>query len=929
MKQCQRIPSFLSETRGELFSNEVYVYTYMLLLYGQDDYIHRVVEIFKGFDPSPNAKSMKSIYCEPDYDLLNGENIYRQEFRKLALLTAAQFEHMGLFQDILEQEDTHLVVTIEDLNEFYKFSPTACLNFLKYRVKIQRVQRSSVTTLLDYYKDGFARANLYTTQEKLDSVDIIEVLLDHSAPDFQILNLLEKSKDLEKPICLLIMKQKFELASAFLLHSKNTDSYKNSSLELYAKIAIENDSYDILKFLKKLFPLEYVASERTFLIPLMTSFQRSNRMWIDKVQLLKSLMGYTTYIKMEGILIYMLRALEHEEIHRNPLYYSANILLLACNIVELCRLSVTKYNFLEAYTQKIEELVIGVTATFIEEMEDEIQLRAMVFEKDDNNKDSIELITKYNIIKIMNNKNMEKIALELWTSDYDVKGSFMTTSSALKIIMYDSFNKPRDVISDYMFFNWKFRSMENFEHHLYQFEVWKKSMKAKFIVEGLFLAILTVIFQYYLLDAIQAANSVNESYNSFNTNLNTALGQRMLRGRMLQPPPTNTQNQTQTTSSPGGFDISSLDSATQQQILDQYSSFEGQAYQYFESMQVTVFFGFIAMTFALKVLLVMAFSYKTKQEFKFFTVNNILDLIIFTLFLIRVILEYSTYINGVYAQDSNADMGQKYYENIFEEADHEVFLAYLYCVASTCLWLRIILMFRLTRFLGPLIKMIQSMIFDISVFIVLYSAQMIVFASIGNLLFTDVDEYGDFYSAIKTLFLASLGSFDFDTLKDNSKGSEVGDIYIIVFVVVNNVLLLNLLIAILSSTYAMLEDKKLVLYINEILKLRPTLAYNKMCSSLVASFPPWNIVPFAFTPFIMAKKNSSKLNEVVFHFEYVPIMLLFLLIYSLIHILLIPIAYLKGIIIKVQLLANKNLETSVFSRILGMFFFIFFGLFIL
>jgi hypothetical protein len=30
----------------------------------------------------------------------------------------------------------------------------------------------------------------------------------------------------------------------------------------------------------------------------------------------------------------------------------------------------------------------------------------------------------------MKKKNMEKIAFELRTSDYDVKGSFMTTSSA-------------------------------------------------------------------------------------------------------------------------------------------------------------------------------------------------------------------------------------------------------------------------------------------------------------------------------------------------------------------------------------------------------------------------------------------------------------------------------------------------------------------
>lgn len=148
-------------------------------------------------------------------------------------------------------------------------------------------------------------------------------------------------------------------------------------------------------------------------------------------------------------------------------------------------------------------------------MDDEARLRAMVFEKDLENRDSLELMSKYNIIDIMNNKNMEKIALELWTSDYDVKGTFLTTSSALKIIAYDSFNKPRDVLTDYFFLNWKNRTMDNFEHHMYQFEVWKKSMKSKFIIEGLFLTILTIVFQYYLLSATQAATTVTESYSSY------------------------------------------------------------------------------------------------------------------------------------------------------------------------------------------------------------------------------------------------------------------------------------------------------------------------------------------------------------------------------------------------------------------------------
>ena len=111
---------------------------------------------------------------------------------------------------------------------------------------------------------------------------------------------------------------------------------------------------------------------------------------------------------------------------------------------------------------------------------------------------------------------MEKIALELWTSQYDVKGNIMTTSSAYKIVAYDSFNKHRDILGDFFFINWKFRKLENFEHHLGQFNVWKESMKAKFIMEGLFLTMITCIFQMYLLKATTAAHKVNVLYEFFN-----------------------------------------------------------------------------------------------------------------------------------------------------------------------------------------------------------------------------------------------------------------------------------------------------------------------------------------------------------------------------------------------------------------------------
>ena len=110
---------------------------------------------------------------------------------------------------------------------------------------------------------------------------------------------------------------------------------------------------------------------------------------------------------------------------------------------------------------------------------------------------------------------------------------------------------------------------------------------------------------------------------------------------------------------------------------------------------------------------------------------------------------------------------------------------------------------------------------------IIYICQLIVFATIGNLLFIDVAEYRDLYIAGKTLFDASLANYEFSTLENCDKGKIVGDIYLITFIILNAILLLNLLIAILSSTYALLERKKLVLYINEILKLRSSLEYDK------------------------------------------------------------------------------------------------------
>jgi len=119
------------------------------------------------------------------------------------------------------------------------------------------------------------------------------------------------------------------------------------------------------------------------------------------------------------------------------------------------------------------------------------------------------------------------------------------------------------------------------------------------------------------------------------------------------------------------------------------------------------------------------------------------------------------------------------------------------------------------------------------------------------------------------------------------------------------------LIAILSTTYASLEEKKVVLYINEILKLRSSLEYEKRASGLVSAFPPWNIFPLILSPFYFFIKDTRKFNEIVCHICYFPVLILIVIIFIIGNLIVLPLAYFKGILVKLQFLFNKKVEVTM------------------
>lgn len=114
-------------------------------------------------------------------------------------------------------------------------------------------------------------------------------------------------------------------------------------------------------------------------------------------------------------------------------------------------------------------------------------------------------------------------------------------------------------------------------------------------------------------------------------------------------------------------------------------------------------------------------------------------------------------------------------------------------------------------------------------FILLYIILIVMFGLMGNANFLlELDEYKGVFESILTVLDSSIGNYDF-RLYSNLKGDLTifADVYVAAIVVCFNILILNLIIAILSSTYNQFDTKATGLYLSKILIARDTMIYDE------------------------------------------------------------------------------------------------------
>ena len=285
----------------------------------------------------------------------------------------------------------------------------------------------------------------------------------------------------------------------------------------------------------------------------------------------------------------------------------------------------------------------------------------------------------------------------------------------------------------------------------------------------------------------------------------------------------------------------------------------------------------------------------------------------FLTFIIVAFRHFSTYDERL-EHSTGPSMEVQYFVRIYMVEDAEDEIAYYYAFGSFLMWVDLLYRFRLTRYFGPLIKMISQMLQDISVFLLLYVMQLVVFACVAHILFPEIDSYSSVYKGVKTLFDSSLGSYSFVTLEGNQRSDLLGDFFLIFFLFVNHILLINLLIAILSSTYAYYETQGVSLYVAGILQMRSAAEYDNRYGALVSSFPPWNVVLLPVIPAYMLMKDTKKLNKVIFHITFLPVLLISFGLFILLNLVLVPFAYFKCIASRVYQLGVSSPNTTLGTR---------------
>ena len=853
-----------------------------------------------------------------------------------------------LLYSCVVQQLPEIALYVGDNIEFIRISPKNLKEiitngYLGMCEKIVSANKCSVYRGLRGWRVGGIDENLNINDWELltESALFLEFTLqqDSRVPDPLLLEYLVKLeiKMDERLICHLIKAKRIELIQS-LTESGDLSEYYLGEESLKVAIRCEEWTFILwnMRVLQDLYlknPLMGKGMTEALIGTLENNFD-----YIEpKLFLCKACIPFITYLQAKSLIEIFQQSilnLKDEEVNCNcgklvksVFFLNSHSPMKICILtIELIRLLSEKYSNISHISKLLEQDLLRICLKIQKEMEDDDHYREIILDKALNGKETIKLIQELGLYALLNNDMAEKVVKSFWESNYNVSGSLFSVSTSYQLL----FNYPLDSKYDYeKKLRWNLDS-SSLQPSFGQFQVWKRAMKGKYIISALFLFLVCLVFQVL---KVRFTSGVADQFDrGIKISQYSEQATENLQPRMETDPELMAEF--------NSLNLVEGDAESDKRFFDflrkndkEFDQNVAETIEEFESLKRDLVF----IIFACAIFFIYIIQIFFERLFNYLEHRNIsylrLEPVYWTIVCLQTIKIFYNYFDALdmdkedyYAISTFFSKDVLFLRRYFNEKNgYLVDHAYLMAI----LWVGCLLSFRQSQILGHLLKIFAHMIEDILKFLILYSIILTTFACIGNILFVRAKgKYDEFYNCFITLYGSSLGEFSYEDFEMfTTERQNLGKIYLSLFLMINLIIAMNLLIALLSTTYAELSEISTPIYLIGIIQERPIYKYSKNYGSLVSSCFPYSIFCFLLTPLLLSKKYRIACNNFILHLEFLPFLIFTLIITITLFLVLLPFAYLKVIIHKAYLIKNKSKKLKKTIDLGGIFAFLFYLLF--
>ena len=191
---------------------------------------------------------------------------------------------------------------------------------------------------------------------------------------------------------------------------------------------------------------------------------------------------------------------------------------------------------------------------------------------------------------------------------------------------------------------------------------------------------------------------------------------------------------------------------------------------------------------------------------------GIVCLIIYILWVMKK-LEAVVYSNK-FMEGQTYNAAQTFMLNAMWYTDQDTFrFDFILAGLVALLWFKLLFMLRVFSTFGPIFKIITAMMADLAKFAGLWVLIQSMFISIAMLLFAEITTFKTLKSSATYFVQASIGSWDITVFEGTDANgnplvsvNNLGTLYLLMFVILNVVVLLNFVIAVLSNELSVFEE---------------------------------------------------------------------------------------------------------------------------